>query len=133
MLAGKGVCIEKGNALIAGMKSHSGGDNYLNMLPQLINLVLKRSEEVKVLLVLTDGMPGAKHLLKPMVDNARKKGVIVIGVGLELSKNEIAGMKLIFGDGPDQTVIAKTAGFARLTAEVLSNAVTRGARHRLTS
>lgn len=133
MLAGKGVCVEKGNALIAGMKSHSGGDNYLNMLPQLINLVLKRPEEVKVLLVLTDGMPGGKQMLKPMIDNARKKGVIVIGIGLELNKNEVAGMKEIFGAGPDQTVIGTTSGFARLTAEVLSNAVTRGSRHRITS
>lgn len=132
MLAGKGVCVEKGNALIAGMKSHSGGDNYLNMLPQLISLVLKRPEEVKVLLVLTDGMPGGKESLKPMVDNARKKGVIVIGIGLELNQNEVAGMKELFGGGPDQTVIGTTSGFARLTAEVLSNAVTRGSRYRAT-
>lgn len=133
MLAGKGVSVEKGNALIAGMRSHAGGDNYINMLPQLINLVQKRPEEVKVLLVLTDGMPGAKHMLKPMIDNARAKGVIVIGIGLQLNKNEIAGMKEIFGDGSDQTVIATVSGFARLTAEVLSNAVTRGSRRRVTS
>lgn len=134
LLAGNGVRIEKGNALIAGLKAHTrGGDNYTNTLPQLINMVLKRPEEIKVLLVLTDGMPGDKDMLKQMVDNARKKGVIVIGVGLELNLDEIAGMKEIFGEGSDQTVIGTTSGFAQLTAEVVSNAVTRGSRHRISS
>lgn len=130
MLAGNQINFEKGNALIAGMKPHSGGDNYIGTLSPLINLVLKRPEEIKVLLVLTDGMPGSKESLQPMVDHARSKGVIVVGVGLELNEEEKAGMKVIFGSSPDQTVIATSDGFARLTAEVLSNAVTRGSRSR---
>lgn len=130
LIAGTGLTIDKGNTLIAGVSTSNGGDNYTSTLPKFIDFVLKRPEQVKVLLVLTDGEPHAKESLKPLVDDARRRGVIVIGIGLELNSKEIAGMKMIFGQSPEETVIASTSGFARLTAEVLSNAVTRGSRSR---
>lgn len=128
ILAGSGVSPEKGNALIAGMKPGSGGDNYLNNLPVLIDVIRRRPETVKVLLVLTDGKPGSRDIVTKHIDNARQSGIIVIGIGLELNEAEQTGMKEIFGFGPDQTVLATSDGFARVTAEVLSNAVTRGSR-----
>lgn len=130
MLCGTRISPEKSNTLIAGMQPHTtGGDNYIGNLPQIINLVRRRPEAVKILLVLTDGMPGDPTRIKEIIDDARRGGIIVIGIGLELTSSEENGMKSIFGEGADQTVLGRCEGFARLTAEVLSNAVTRGSRH----
>ena len=127
-IAGRGVAAEKANALIAGVYPTTGGDNYVGTLPTVVETIRKRSEQVKILLVLTDGAPHNKTEVQALVEGARRSGIIVVGVGLELTPTEAGGMKSIFGNLPDQTVLGKTDGFAELAAEVLASAVTRGSR-----
>ena len=132
MAAGPDVAAHRAAPLIASISPPflGEGDNYTFTLPIAVREIKKRSEKIKILLVLTDGQPCDEDAIKELVADARAGGIIVVGVGLELSNRESSGMQEIFGDKPEQTVLGKSEDFARTTAEVLSNAVTRGARFR---
>lgn len=99
-IAGIGISSDRAKVLIAGTRppDECVGDNYVETFPLVVEQVRKRPEPIKVLVLATDGAPASPHLLKEAVEQTRRSGMVVKGVGLELTSYEIAGMKHIFGD-----------------------------------
>jgi hypothetical protein len=130
-LAGVELTSTRSKVLIAGARPATGGDHYTVTLPKALQKIAKRAEAVKVAIVITDGMPHNLQLLKQLVDQARRRGMIVVGVGLDLNTVEATGMKIIFG--AEDVVIARSSDsigkcFAATLGQTITAAVTRGAR-----
>jgi hypothetical protein len=87
--------------------------------------------ERRIGVVITDGTPYNLQQLKQQVEQARRQGLLVVGVGLDLSAVEASGMKVIFGD--EDVVIARSDSggknsFAATLGQTITVAVTRGKR-----
>ncbi|HYM00463.1 MAG TPA: VWA domain-containing protein [Blastocatellia bacterium] len=128
-LAGEGVKPERGRCLIAGADHHQDGDNYVFTLPSVSERILKRTESVRVAILITDGEPCGPREIKAEVDKLRARGIIVIGVGLDLEYEEAEGLKRIFGEkGCVFTLNGETRNFAILLSQALNAAVQKGVR-----
>jgi hypothetical protein len=130
-LAGVGITSTRSKVLIAGAGPATGGDHYTVTLPKALQKIAKRAEAVKIVVVITDGMPHNLQLLKQQVEQARRRGMIVVGVGLDLNPIEATGMKIIFG--AEDVVIARSSDggakcFAATLGQIITAAVTRGKR-----
>jgi hypothetical protein len=130
-LAGVGITSTRSKVLIAGAGPATGGDHYTVTLPKALQKVAKRAEAVKIVVVITDGMPHNLQQLKQQVEQARRRGMIVVGVGLDLNTVEATGMKIIFG--AEDVVIARSSDsvercFAATLGQIITAAVTRGKR-----
>ena len=130
-LAGVGLASTRSKVLIAGAGPATGGDHYTVTLPKALQKIAKRAETVKIVIVITDGMPHNLQLLKQQVEQARRRGMIVVGVGLDLNTVEATGMKIIFG--AEDVVIARSSDgggkcFAATLGQTITAAVTRGKR-----
>jgi hypothetical protein len=130
-LAGVGLAGTRSKVLIAGASPSTGGDHYILTLPKALQKIGDRVEGVKIVVVITDGMPYNLHLLKQQVEQARRQGTIVVGIGLDLNTVEASGMKIIFGD--EDVVIARSGDggkkcFAATLGQTITAAVTRGKR-----
>lgn len=130
-LAGDGMRPERGFVNIAGFSgSIRGGDNLSISLPQMIRTLLKRKETVKVLVVVSDGQPGNPPYLKHHIEEGRKAGLIIVGLGLELNRQEAQGMRDIFGVDCVTVVRGEriSVTFAALLGQAISAAILRGKR-----
>jgi hypothetical protein len=126
-LAGEGIRPERGNCLIAGADYHRDGDNYANTLPAVSKQLQERKEAVKIALIITDGVPNCSQHVKVEVDRMRGKGMITIGVGLDLVPNEATGLQDIFGERDCVFTLEHDKGnFAILLSHVLNTAVRKG-------
>jgi hypothetical protein len=130
-LAGAGITSARSKVLIAGARPATGGDHYTLTLPKALQKIAKRAEPVKIVVVISDGMPHNLQLLKHQVEQVRKRGMVVVGVGLDLNSVEATGMKTIFGE--EDVVITRSgdAGrkcFAATLGQTITAAVTRGKR-----
>lgn len=123
-LAGGKIPKSRGFNLISGVKPLSG-DGFDKSLPKLIrNLKGDRG----IVFVFTDGQPGNIDGLARIVKAARKNGLLVYGVGLNLiSDSDIGGMKTLFGDDHILSQIKDGDGelFAKEMAGRLRNLVRR--------
>jgi hypothetical protein len=86
---------------------------------------------VKIVVVITDGMPHDLQLLRQQVEQARRRGLIIVGVGLDLNSVEASGMKITFGE-EDVVIVRSGEGgkkcFAATLGQIITAAVTRGKR-----
>jgi hypothetical protein len=100
-------------------------------LPKALQKIEKRAERVKIVAVITDGMPHNLQLLRQQVEQARRRGLIVVGVGLDLNAVEASGMKITFGD-EDVVIVRSGEGgkkcFAATLGQIITAAATRGKR-----
>jgi hypothetical protein len=130
-LAGVGITSTRSKVLIAGAGPATGGDHYTLTLPKALQKIEKRAERVKIVVVITDGMPHNLQLLKQQVEQARRRGMIIVGVGLDLNAVEASGMKITFG-GEDVVIVRSGEGgkkcFAAMLGQIITAAVTRGNR-----
>lgn len=92
-IAGTKIGKSRGFNLISGVQPLCG-DDLENSLPKLLrNLKGGRG----IVFVFTDGQPGNISGLTRIVQTARKTGLLVYGIGLNLSaKSDIEGMKKLF-------------------------------------
>jgi hypothetical protein len=130
-LAGVGLASTRSKVLIAGASHAPSGDHYTVTLPKALKKIARRDEPVKIVVVITDGTPYNLQLLKQQVEQARKQGMIVVGVGLDLNAVEVSGMKVIFGDEDVVIAHSDTCGkdsFAATLGQTITAAVTRGKR-----
>ena len=130
-LAGVGLASARSKVLLAGAKPANGGDHYTLTLPKALQKIAERAERVKIVIVITDGRPHDLRRLKQQVEQARRQGIIVVGVGLDLNAVEASGMKIIFGN--EDLVIASSSDsgnkcFAGILGQIITAAVTRGKR-----
>ncbi len=130
-VAGEGVRPDHARCLIAGAAAQSDGDNYTATLPFVLTQVTKRKEPVKVVVCITDGAPNSRTRVKAIVDEARRTGVVVVGLGLDLDAAGVRGMEEIFGRDCVSTLAGKPEkpSFATLLGQVISAAVQRGKQH----
>jgi hypothetical protein len=126
-LAGEGIRPERGNCLIAGADYHRDGDNYAHTLPAVSKQLQERKEAVKIALIITDGVPNCSQHVKLEVARMRGKGIITIGVGLDLVPDEARGLQDIFGERDCVfTLEHDKRNFAILLSQVLNTAVQKG-------
>jgi hypothetical protein len=130
-LAGIGLASTRSKVLVAGARPATGGDHYTLTLPKALQRIAERSEAIKIVIVITDGMPHNLHLLKQQVEQVRGQGMVVVGVGLDLNSVEASGMKFIFGN-EDVVIVRSGDGgkncFAATLGRIITAAVTRGKR-----
>ncbi|MGH9760793.1 MAG: VWA domain-containing protein, partial [Blastocatellia bacterium] len=128
-LAGEGIKPERGRCLIAGASYHQDGDNYCATLPCVSERILGRKEGIKVAILITDGIPNGPDEIKTEVDKMRSRGIITIGVGLDLEEREVEGLRKIFGEkGCVFTRQGDNSNFAILLSQALNIAVQKGAK-----
>ncbi|HRH46828.1 MAG TPA: VWA domain-containing protein, partial [Pyrinomonadaceae bacterium] len=73
-----------------------GGDDFYESLPVFFNEI-KGSRPLVI--IFTDGQPGALELLQTIISNARKQKIIVFGVGLNITSfSDKKGMEFLFGE-----------------------------------
>jgi hypothetical protein len=130
-LAGVGLASTRSKVLITGSSHAPGGDHYTMTIPKALKKIARRSEPVRIVVVITDGTPYNLQLLNQQVEQARRQGMIVVGVGLDLNEVETNGMKIIFGN--EDVVIARSdesgkGSFAATLGQTITAAVTRGKR-----
>lgn len=124
LIAGGKMSRSRGFNLIEGVGAF-GGDDFANTLPQLFK---RLSGGKEIVFIFTDGQPGNIAGLATMIEKARKGGVIVFGVGLNIvSASDRLGMKTLFGDDHLLARINQRNGedFAKKMAASLRNLVRR--------
>lgn len=123
-VAGDGMPIHRAASVLSGI-CPSGDEGFPHTLRPFLDEVHRRGEQVKAVVVVMDGMPVGADLLVPIIAEYRRKGLIVIGLGLDLCESEAAGLARLFGA---DAVLAKRARFATSLATVVSSAIARGFR-----
>lgn len=149
LLAAPDMSPDRAQALIAGAKPHPrDGDNFgltlglairqfLQWDPAQLNLAFSkhldpqhsfvpRDEYIRVVVVIHDGCPCDRDAFKEHVRVGRQRGLIVVGLGLELDSGDQAGMRDLFG--PHDLVLATGQDFARKLGSTITAAVERGRR-----
>ncbi|MDQ2676743.1 MAG: hypothetical protein M3Y34_08025 [Actinomycetota bacterium] len=123
-VAGDGMPIHRAASVLSSIRPN-GDEGFPYTLRPFLDEVSRRDEQIKAVVVVMDGMPVGADLLVPVIAEYRRKGLIVIGLGLDLSDSEAAGLVRLFGA---DAVLAKRARFARSLATVVSSAIARGTR-----
>lgn len=124
-VAGDGLPLHQAAALIAGI-TPGGDEGFPTTLGPFLREIAGRPEPVKVAVVAMDGIPVGPPL-GPFVEEARKAGVIVVGLGLDLTDAvQVDGLKKIFG--ASDSCVASRGAFARKLGTVVSAAIARGRR-----
>jgi hypothetical protein len=128
-LAGDGISPERAASLIAGARPHAtSGDNYTTTLPLAYNRIREQPQDVRVAIIITDGVPNSPKVVAETVRDMRAAGVTTVGIGLDLVEAEVLGLKGIFGQ--DCVAISHDGGhgqsFAVQLALVINAAIRRG-------
>lgn len=149
LVASPALSDDQARALIAGMgPSRSGGDNFhrsigvaidqlLRWTPAQINAAfattvdnraafLPRDEYIRVLIIVHDGQPCDAYTFRDEIQRARRSGIIVTGLGLDLDHDDAEGMLRLFG--ADDLVLAGSNDFAPKLGLTITAAVGRGLR-----
>lgn len=128
VVAGEEVAPHKAIHLLAGTKPASNwdGDNYRETIPIYLEAVMRRPEAIRGVLVETDGQPGDPEQVKELVDDGRKRGLIIVGCGLDLGDGDARGMREIFGN--EFLVLATRDSFPMELASTLTTLTMRYVR-----
>lgn len=125
---------ERAPGLIANLgQAVASGDNYDVTIPIVLRMLKLRKEAALALIVVTDGGVNETQMISNL-ETARESGIITVGVGLDLSASEEAGMINLFGE--DRAVLARSSDFVGPLAQTVVAAVDLSltfARHRLNS
>jgi Mg-chelatase subunit ChlD len=123
-VAGDGMAPHRAAMLLEGL-SPSGDEGFPWTLAPFLEAVSRRGEQVKIVVVVMDGMPVDADSLVPVIEEYRRRGLFVIGLGLDLNSHEAAGLVRLFGR---EAVLGTRAKFAGALAGVVSAAIARGVR-----
>jgi Mg-chelatase subunit ChlD len=123
-VAGDGMPLYRAAAVLASLSPH-GDEGFPHTLRPFLEEVSRRGEQVKTVVVVMDGMPVGADALIPIIAEYRRRGLFVIGLGLDLGPTERAGLERLFGA---DAVVATRARFAESLATVVSAAIARGSR-----
>lgn len=149
LVASPALTDDQARSLIAGMgPSRSGGDNFerslgiaidqlLRWSPAQLNAVfsatvdnraafLPRDDYIRIMVIIHDGQPCDAYTFREEVQRARRSGIIVTGLGLDLDEDDAAGMERLFGT--NDLVLASSHDFAPKLGLTITAAVERGMR-----
>lgn len=126
-LAGDDMDGDRSEALIAGFRAAMGADEgYDITMPRLFQQASARKEEVKIVVVITDGVPEQFEASQRAIRDGRAMGYIVILVGLGLCGEEQESIRALAG-GTD-VICCQPGEFARELGRAATAAVARGTR-----
>jgi len=123
-VAGDGLPAHRAAVLLEGLVP-SGDEGFPSTLEPFLDAISRRGEQVTIAVIVMDGMPVDAERLVPVIHEYRRRGALIIGLGLDLNAHEAEGLARLFGR---EAVLAPRAKFAAALASVVSAAIARGVR-----